>query len=98
MENDAAPLLVEAEMVPGGRSRTQVNRKTASGRKDLAAAAPCTIFSPEDLALISGARASAGISSMTPWGWWTPKAHGRPMRSTGSCASGPPCCARPEGG
>ena len=37
-----------------GRSRTQVNRKTASGRKDLAAAAPCTIFSPEDLALVSG--------------------------------------------
>ncbi len=54
LENDLAPLLVEAELVPGGRSRTQVNRKVASGRKDLATAAPCTIFSPEDLALISG--------------------------------------------
>ena len=37
-----------------GRSRTQVNRKVARGRKDLAVATPCTIFSPEDLALVSG--------------------------------------------
>ena len=49
-----SPTLIEAEIVLGGRSRTQVNRKTASGRKDLAVAAPCTIFSPEDLALVSG--------------------------------------------
>jgi DNA replication and repair protein RecF len=50
----ASPTLVEAEILLAGRSRTQVNRKTASGRKDLAVAAPCTIFSPEDLALVSG--------------------------------------------
>jgi DNA replication and repair protein RecF len=31
-----------------------VNRKDASGRAALASAAPCTIFSPDDLALISG--------------------------------------------
>ena len=49
-----SPTLIEAEIVLAGRSRTQVNRKTASGRKDLAVAAPCTIFSPEDLALVSG--------------------------------------------
>jgi DNA replication and repair protein RecF len=46
--------LVDAEIHPAGRSRTRVNRKDASGRKVLAAAAPCTIFSPDDLALISG--------------------------------------------
>ena len=45
---------MEAEIRPAGRSRTRVNRKDASGRKVLAAAAPCTIFSPDDLALISG--------------------------------------------
>ena len=50
----AAPTLVEAEIFPVGRSRTQVNRKTASARRDLAAAAPCTIFSPEDLTIVSG--------------------------------------------
>lgn len=54
LQHDASPQLVEAEVVPGGRSRTQVNRKVARGRRDLAAAAPCTIFSPDDLALISG--------------------------------------------
>jgi DNA replication and repair protein RecF len=49
-----APTLVEAEIVPTGRSRTQVNRKTAAARRDLAAATPCTIFSPEDLVIVSG--------------------------------------------
>ena len=40
LRHDASPTLVEAEVLPAGRSRTQVNRKTASGRKDLAAARP----------------------------------------------------------
>jgi DNA replication and repair protein RecF len=52
--HDVSPTLVEAEIVPTGRSRTQINRKAARGRNDLARAVPCTIFSPEDLALISG--------------------------------------------
>jgi DNA replication and repair protein RecF len=52
--NQGSPTLVEAEINPAGRSRTQVNRKTASSRQDLARATPCTIFSPEDLALVSG--------------------------------------------
>jgi DNA replication and repair protein RecF len=51
---EGSPTLVEAEIVLSGRSRTQVNRKVANGRKDLATATPCTIFSPEDLALVSG--------------------------------------------
>jgi DNA replication and repair protein RecF len=46
--------LVEAEIVPEGRGRIQVNRVPAHGRQVLAAAAPCTIFSPEDLTLVSG--------------------------------------------
>jgi len=54
MRHDTSPTLVEAEIVLTGRSRTQVNRKVAHGRKDLAVATPCTIFSPEDLALVSG--------------------------------------------
>ena len=54
LEGETSPTLVEAEILLAGRSRTQVNRKTANGRKDLAAAAPSTIFSPEDLALVSG--------------------------------------------
>jgi DNA replication and repair protein RecF len=49
-----SPSLIEAEIVLGGRSRTMVNRKATNGRKELSSAAPCTIFSPEDLALVSG--------------------------------------------
>ena len=51
----AAPIRVEAEIAPAGRSRTRVNGKPVSGRKDLGAAAPCTVFSPEDLGIVSGA-------------------------------------------
>ena len=54
MEADGRALLVEAEILPAGRGRTRVNRKPTTGRKELGGAAPCTIFSPEDLAIISG--------------------------------------------
>jgi DNA replication and repair protein RecF len=50
-----SPLTVEAEIVRGGRSRTQVNRKPARARSALAEAVPVTVFSPEDVALVSGA-------------------------------------------
>jgi DNA replication and repair protein RecF len=52
--NDGAPTSVDAELVAGGRSRTLVNRKPSRARRDTAAAAPCTVFSPEDLSLIAG--------------------------------------------
>lgn len=54
LEDEGRPTLVEAEIAPAGRSRTRVNRKVVTGRKDLAAAAPCTVFSPEDLTIVSG--------------------------------------------
>jgi DNA replication and repair protein RecF len=54
IDNRDSPALVEAEIVPAGRSRTRVNRKAVSGRRELGAAAPCTIFSPEDLVIVSG--------------------------------------------
>jgi DNA replication and repair protein RecF len=54
-EGADSPVTVEAEIRPGGRARTQVNHKVRTARKDLAAAAPCTVFSPVDLALVSGA-------------------------------------------
>jgi DNA replication and repair protein RecF len=55
IEGADSPVTVEAELRPAGRSRTQVNHKVKTARKDLAAAAPCTVFSPDDLALVSGA-------------------------------------------
>jgi DNA replication and repair protein RecF len=54
IEGADSPTLVEAEIVPGGRGRTRVNRKNATSRAALADAAPCTVFSPEDLTIISG--------------------------------------------
>ena len=54
MEHRDRPTLVETEIVPGGRGRTKVNRKTATTRAALGEAAPCTVFSPEDLAIIRG--------------------------------------------
>ena len=54
LESADSPTLVEAEIRSAGRSRTRVNRKHVAGRKELAVAAPCTIFSPEDLTIIGG--------------------------------------------
>ena len=54
LEARDSPTLVEAQILPAGRSRTRVNRKAVSGRRELGAAAPCTIFSPEDLVIVSG--------------------------------------------
>jgi len=55
VSGESAPNVVDAEIALAGRSRVRVNRKVVSARKDLAAAIPSTIFSPEDLALVSGA-------------------------------------------
>jgi len=54
LDGPDSPTLVEAQILPAGRSRTRVNRKAVNGRRELAAAAPCTIFSPEDLAIVGG--------------------------------------------
>ena len=54
IDNPDSPTLVEAQILPAGRSRTRVNRKAVSGRRELGAAAPCTMFSPEDLVIVSG--------------------------------------------
>jgi len=53
-QGEDAPARVEAEIVSVGRSRTLVNHKEARTRKVLAHAAPCTVFSPDDLALVGG--------------------------------------------
>jgi len=55
IEGADSPVTVEAEIRLAGRSRTKVNYKITTARKDLAAAAPCTVFSPDDLSLVSGA-------------------------------------------
>jgi DNA replication and repair protein RecF len=98
LHGESSPTLVEAEILLAGRSRTQINRKTASGRKDLAVAAPCTIFSPEDLALVSGGPQFGVSCSMTRWAFWTARGLGRPTRWNEYCANAPRCYARRAAG
>ena len=43
-------LLVEAELVPGGRDRVQVNRQLLRRTRDLLGALQVTVFAPDDLA------------------------------------------------
>ena len=57
LQEDRREVLVEADIVPGGRSRAQVNRQAARSRRDLAKAVPVTIFCPDDLGMVQGAPA-----------------------------------------
>jgi DNA replication and repair protein RecF len=54
LDGKDSPVTVDTEILASGRNRTRVNRKSVTGRKELGVAAPCTMFSPDDLALISG--------------------------------------------
>jgi len=47
-------VLVEAEIVAGGRGRMAVNRQSVRRVADLAEALVCSVFSPDDLDLIKG--------------------------------------------
>ena len=99
LRGEASPTLVEAEIVLAGRSRTQVNRKTASGRKDLAVAAPVHHLlaggpGPGEW----GTQGPPRAPRRRPRAWSTPKGPGRPTRWNGCCANAPPCCARRGGG
>ena len=61
--HDEVPVLVEAEIVVNGRARTQVNRQPVRARRDLAGAAPATVFSPDDLVILPrGSGSSSGAS------------------------------------
>ena len=54
LDGPDSPVLADAEIIAGGKGKTRVNRKVVAGRKELGAAVPSTVFSPEDLALVSG--------------------------------------------
>jgi DNA replication and repair protein RecF len=49
---DDRSLLIEAEIVPGGRGRVQVNRQRLARGRDLLGALRVTVFSPDDLGLV----------------------------------------------
>ncbi len=47
-------LLLEAEIVPGGRSRFQLNRQPVRRARDLASTVRVSVFTPDDLELVKG--------------------------------------------
>ena len=51
-EREGRALLIEAEIVPGGRDRARVNRQPLKRTRDLLGAMRSTVFSPDDLSLV----------------------------------------------
>jgi DNA replication and repair protein RecF len=51
-------LLIEAELVNGGRNRVQINRQRLQRARDLLGALRVSVFSPDDLALVKGGPAA----------------------------------------
>lgn len=53
-EREDRKLLLEAELVAGGRNRTQLNRQPLRRARDLLGALRVTVFSPDDLVIVKG--------------------------------------------
>lgn len=53
-DRDGRELLLEAELVAGGRNRAQLNRQPLRRARDLLGALRVTVFSPDDLVLVKG--------------------------------------------
>jgi DNA replication and repair protein RecF len=56
-DDDGRASLIEAELVPAGRNRVQVNRQRLGRARDLLGVVRVTVFSPDDLTLVKGAPA-----------------------------------------
>ena len=97
-EREGRSLLIEAELVPGGRSRIQVNRQRLPRARDLLGALRVSVFAPDDLELVKGGPAERRATSTTPWSPPRPSATPCAPSSSGCCASATPCCASPAVG
>lgn len=53
-DDDGRESLIEAELVPGGRNRIQVNRQRLGRARDLLGVVRVSVFSPDDLTLVKG--------------------------------------------
>ncbi|MEJ7583464.1 MAG: DNA replication and repair protein RecF [Acidimicrobiales bacterium] len=53
-EREERELLLEAELVAGGRNRAQVNRQPLRRARDLLGSLRVTVFAPDDLSLVKG--------------------------------------------
>lgn len=53
-DDDGRASLIEAELVPAGRNRVQVNRQRLQRTRDLLGVVRVTVFSPDDLTMVKG--------------------------------------------
>ena len=53
-DEDGRASLIEAELVPAGRNRVQINRQRLHRARDLLGVVRVTVFSPDDLSLVKG--------------------------------------------
>jgi DNA replication and repair protein RecF len=53
-DEDGRTSLIEAELVPAGRNRVQVNRQRLGRARDLLGVVRVSVFSPDDLTLVKG--------------------------------------------
>jgi DNA replication and repair protein RecF len=54
VERDDRELLLEAQLVPGGRNRVQINRQPLRRARELLGALRVTVFTPDDLIMVKG--------------------------------------------
>jgi DNA replication and repair protein RecF len=54
VERDERELLIEAQLMPTGRNRVQVNRQPMRRARDLLGSLRVTVFTPDDLAVVKG--------------------------------------------
>lgn len=54
LDNDGRDTLIEIEVVPGRRTRIEVNRQKLSRSRDLLGVVRTTVFAPDDLVIIKG--------------------------------------------
>lgn len=54
LDNDGRDTLIEIEVVPGRRSRIEVNRQKLARSRDLLGVVRITVFAPDDLIIIKG--------------------------------------------
>ena len=93
-----SPTLVEAEILPAGRSRTQGQPQVRERQEGAGAPPPRARSSPPRTSRSSAEDRRAAVTcSTTRWRCSTPRERGPPTRPTASCASAPRCCASRAG-
>lgn len=97
-EREGRTLLLEAEITPGGRSRTQVNRQPLRRARDLLERSASRCSRQTTWSLSRAGQGSDGASSTTHWLPSNPRTTRSEATWTESSVNGTPCSSRQVGG